>query len=106
LKFSNSPFVKHTKGSLRKARFVAEEFDFVRFGLENLAVLPLNGKPDIGTLARFNESCLLEHDLHAFKVFEKPLSLTKQDRHNANLQFIHNPISRNTRAGTSRDQAD
>ena len=55
----------------------------------NLMVQPLNSKPDIGTLARFNKSCLLEDYLRAFKIFEKPLPLTKQDRHDANLQFIH-----------------
>jgi len=46
-----------------------------RYRNHNYAALFLNGKPYISTLARFNESSLLELDLHAFRVLEKPLPL-------------------------------
>jgi hypothetical protein len=59
------------------------------YGWADLSALRLNSKPYIGTLARFNESYPLEDYLRAFKVLEKPLALTKQARHNANLRFIH-----------------
>lgn len=42
------------------------------------AALLLDSRPNVSMLARFNESRLLEHCLHVFKVLEKPLHLTSK----------------------------